>query len=526
MAGNKPYNDPKKFASALRRFKSWQRMAEHFTQQGYPISEASIRRLAKKFDITLIDAHKDDVKVDPGLSKAEALDKKAKKALSEAKALAAKAKRDAVEFQKAATKELKEYKDALDKQFKQRLKEEIREATPAELAEYEQKLLRASQTATKYKKIAAQLARETNIIDEVSKVLQPVVEKAALPAVKRPDKLAGKSDDPFSLLLSLNDIHWGEIIDPRKINGLNAYSPNIAARRIEHVVDTVRLWAHNYRQVGEVDELVVLLNGDNFSGMHAIHPDESVEYARIGKQAMDSALVISQAIWELSHDFPKVRIIAPAGDNHTRSTRRNATSAVAVETSWSSMHHEMIASLLSRLSHVSMHIASSYQTFFDIKGFTWAAAHGHSLKGGGGGLGIPAYALKRLYDSTVSKGVIMAKNTDLDSFETVEEATSVISGIVQHLIIGHFHQMFYAQFSGGDVRIAPSLKGPDSFSNDILAKYSPSAQSLIAIHPKHDIVADHVINVQHIVDEGKTRYSWGALEGELTTAEIMSNWIG
>lgn len=523
---DKPYYDPKTFEKVFRKQKSWSAMAAHFASLGHDVSETTIRRLAKKFELSLADLHRDaPPRADRGVTKAEAKAAAAREALAEAKRIEREAERRVREVKREAEKHVRDTARELERSFNQRVAEATREATPQELAKAEQRIIKAEQKALKFRQIAGELARDTNIIEEVGDLLRPLVQNFQFPELETPTHLEGKTDDPFTLLLSLNDIHFGDIVDPTRINNINAYSPNIAARRLEHVVDMTKVWAHNYRQIGEVDELVVLLNGDNFSGMHQIHPDEAVEYARVGKQAMDSALLIAQAVWELSHFFPKVRVIAPAGDNHTRSTRRNATSSVAIETSWSSLHHEMIASLLGNVKHIDFNFGASYQVFFDVKGHTWAAAHGHMLKGGGGQLGIPAYALKRLHDATVSKGVIMAKNLDPTEFDSVEEAAGVITGIAKHTIIGHFHQQFYAQFNGGDVRIAPSLKGSDSFTNDVLAKYSPAAQSLFAIHPEHDVIADHTINVQHIVSEGETRFQWGALEGGQTAAQIMREWM-
>jgi hypothetical protein len=523
-----PWKDPKTFVKVFKKVakesptRVWVGMASYFTTQGNPVSETTIRRAAAKHEVTLQDAHSPETsKVASVAEKARAVTRQAKDAAQEARAQARDIEKDAARRVKELEREFAQQLKAASKEAKEQALAEAREATPKELADYEKRIIKSEQKANKYRQIASHLAREDNIIGELEKRIQPYLENLVLPQVETPTHLQGISEDPISLLLSLNDIHWGEQIEPERVNNLNAYSPNIAARRLQHIVDTTRVWAENYRRIGEVDELVVLLNGDNFSGMHNIHPDEANEYARIATQAMDSALVIAQAIWELSHDFPKVRIIAPAGDNHTRSTRRNATSAVAIETSWSSVHHEMIASLLGHTDHISFNIAPSYQVFFDIKGFSWAACHGHSLKGGGGQLGIPAYALKRLYEASVQKSVTLAKN---QMGATSDEIAALLRGVVDHVVLGHFHQQFYAQFNGGDVRITPSLKGADTFSLDILGKYNPAAQSLFAIHPDHDVIADHTINVQHIAEEGHTRYKWGALTGGETASQIFKEW--
>lgn len=506
-----PWKDRATFLAIHAQVGEWQAMAHYFASQGTPVTEATIRRWAKKHGVhsmknaPLVVAKAEDIKA----IKQQASDaiKEAERARKEAEKLAIVAQRDA--DRRVAEAEARP-----------------RIATPKELVEIEKEREKLRAKVSKYRTVATQLAREGNLLDEVNELILPYVQQLkVIPPIKRPKKVDGYSDSAMSLMLSLNDIHWGEVLDPKLVNNLNAYSPNIAARRLEYVVDTTRVWGQNYRNVGEVDELVILLNGDNFSGMHQIHPDEANEYARIAKQAVDCALVTAQAIAELAHDFPYIRVIAPAGDNHTRSTRRSPTSAAALETSWSSMYHEIIASLLSHVDHVEFDIAPSYQVFFDVKGYTWAACHGHNLKGGGGNLGIPAYALKRLHESSVNKTVTLAQNVDWENIDSVEKAMETLTGIVNHTILGHFHQQFYAQFNGGDVRIAPSLKGADTFSLDVLAKYNPAAQSLFAIHPEHDVIGDHTIVCQHITTEGDTRYRWGALEGGDTAAQIMKDWL-
>lgn len=487
MSAAEPWSAKETFAAVMKVCGSWSEMARSFTESGSSVSESTIRRWAKKHGL-----------YEDYLS-------------------------DRLDAAKAEAKELREVKEELEREI-ERVKKEPRKVKPRELIQAEKELSRARAAASQYKKMVKESSARENMLDEVRDLIIPSVEDLVIPAPKaKPPKPPKDTSESVSLVLSINDMHWGELIDSRTVNGLNAYSPTIAAKRLEHVVDVTRAWIDNYNSLGGVEEVVVLLNGDNFSGMHNLHPDEAVEYARIAKQSADSALVIAQAIAELAADAPSVRVVVPAGDNHTRGTKKNATSAVALGTSWSSMHHELIASLLRNQSNVSMKIYPSYQAFFDVQGRTWAACHGHALRGGGGALGIPAYSLKKLLDATVQKTLTMQNVDWLDELFG-EDAPNI--GIAKHLIIGHFHQQFMAQFNGGDVRIAPSLKGADAYSLDQLSKYNPAGQTLMVVHPRHDIVADHAINVQHIMNEdGGSRYEWGALEGVDTAVEIYDNWL-
>ena len=385
------------------------------------------------------------------------------------------------------------------------------QAEPSELAAMRRRLERALADSRALKAENRELARGANLLDDVRDLLSPVVDGLVLPKPRtvRPSK---PRKQPVSLVLHLCDLHWGEIVDPDLVSGDNAYSPEIAARRLQHGVDTTLLWIDNYTQLAGVDEVVVVVNGDTVSGQHIIHPDSADEYARIAKQVLDAGLVVAQAIRDIASNVRRVRVIGTQG-NHPRSTRRMPTGRARSETSWETLLHEFVAALLIRAENVEFHIARGYKTHVRIGPSIWAFAHGDAMKGGGGNLGIPAYALKRTHDATRDRSVTRARSSD----------TLGIDDIVKHTRVGHFHLYTKWQVGEGDIAIAPSPKGVDPFVTDLLEKYSPAGFLLEAVHPEHDVIGDHVISVQHIMDaSGPCRYSWGALEDGTPAAALMA----
>jgi hypothetical protein len=481
---DKPWASKDAFTRVHALCGTWTGMAAYWVAAGYQTTEATVRRWADVHGINSNDA------------KSPALKDENRDLKNQIKIL-----------EKTIKNTTKEYEKKL-----QEIESLPRDATPEELVSAEKELEKARARANRFKVVAQSLARGSNFVDEVKEELQGCLDEVSMEVVSVKPPKPPKNDDPVSLVLGLSDIHWGDTVDSDTVNGLNNYNPNIACLRLERVVDVTTAWAHNYSAFSGVDELVLLLNGDNINNAAGLHPEESTDYAKVCKQVLDSALVLSQVIMELSQIFPKVRVVAASSDNHSRSTKKSATSSVARATSWNTMLNELIAAYTNHLPNIEYEFGTAYLTLFGVKGFTWALSHGHFIKGGSGNAGVPLNGLKKLNDVAVSKSVTNLRNADFNNISTLEEAIALIRSVVSVVLVGHHHQSALAQFNGSEGRIMPSLKGPDTYSLDVLNKYNPPAQSLFAVSKKHGIIGDHTINVQDIRQEGNTRYTYGALE--------------
>jgi hypothetical protein len=475
----KPWESKETFADVLDKCGSWVEMARYFKRLGYSVTETTIRRWADKHDL-----------------RAWYLEDKLKRSQDE-------------------VKELKDEVERLTKEL-----DSPRTATPTELVAAERELEKAKARVAKYKTIAQSLARNANMMDDIKEHLGGFLDDVKIKPINVKPPKASKNNSPVSLVLGLSDGHVFDTVDPRTVNGQNNYNVNIACKRLERVVDVTTTWGENYAAFCGVDELIILLNGDNISNMDGIHPEESTDTARICKQVLNGAMLYAQVITELAQVFPKIRVICSADDNHSRTTKKSATSSVSRDTSWNTILNEFVAAHTIHLPNVDFYMGESYLTFFDVKGSTWCLTHGHNVKGGGMA-GVPVNGLKKLNDIAVSKSVAAIKSTDLDSITSMDEAIALMRGLVSVVLAGHHHQSFGMQQNGTEVRVMPSLKGPDTFSLDILGKYSPAEQALFAVSADQGIIGDHTIHLQDIVEESPTRYVLGALEGTQPSSHIL-----
>lgn len=351
------------------------------------------------------------------------------------------------------------------------------------------------------------LAKRENMLEDIRDMMAPAITALTLPAPKQLPKRAKKRRKPVILVWHATDIHWGEIVEGRTIQDLNAYSPEIAAMRLQYTVDTILRLADNYEAEHGIDEIVYVENGDGIGG--AIHPDSTEYYARAGKQVVDFSMVQAQILSELAQRFPKVRYIGTTG-NHPRSqAHRTPTGSSRQQSSWESLIHEMTAALVMNIPNIDFEIAQGYTITTQIGPSRWAFSHGDAARGGGGQLGIPAYALKRQHDATREWSMVLAQLTAL-----------TVDSVVKHSRYGHFHSLFYWQAGAADICLAPSPKGVDTYVLDSLGKYGPPQFLVEVVHPEHDLIAQHPIDLTGIGD-GTSRYHWGAMESDQPAAKLM-----
>jgi hypothetical protein len=410
--------------------------------------------------------------------------------------------------------------------------EVVKEVPPADYVALETKVRRLQDQHARRERDWKEMSRQANIGDRIMDAIAPRLQEIQIPTVRKP-KIATGDRSPVTLMAPLSDIHWGKVFFEAQTGGLNAYGPEIAARRLQHVVDVIGAWKKNYEAQGRpVERLVVPMIGDNFNGN--LHPEDEDNYADSLVQCIDVSLVLAQMIAEMAHWFPRIDIVAPAGDNHTRLTKKSATSAKAFGTTLNTVMMTSIAMLLRGIKHVKVHMDISHQTYFNIYGKTYGACHGNMLKGGGGSLGIPAYGMRRHHDGSIAETVILAKRharelkfeKDTPLEERLSRMYSILEGIVDFSLVGHFHTRQVLEFTTGALYLLPSAMGPDPYARDALRKPGSMArQMLFAIHPKLDIIGEHEIRLNQFMDHSATsRYKWGVIDNGGDAASLMNEW--
>jgi hypothetical protein len=245
-----------------------------------------------------------------------------------------------------------------------------------------------------------------------------------------------------ALISSWNDLHYGSNTDADSINGLYSYSPEIARERMAHIVDHVTEQINTH----DIEDVVIVLNGDNANGMTGLHPDESTDTERIAVQIRDAAGLFASKLWDLNERHPNVsfRVIGTRG-NHTRSTLKSPTSATDFGLSWEMLMFELVKA--HGPDAFDYHHEMSYRTYFEAGGVWCVAAHGHMLSGGGI-THVPEAGVKKFCE---------------DADWALREMNGNKLGLA---LLAHFHRLYQCEWRHVTAFIAPSPKGPDSFGRD------------------------------------------------------------
>jgi hypothetical protein len=245
-----------------------------------------------------------------------------------------------------------------------------------------------------------------------------------------------------------SDWHVEETVESKSVNGLNAYSLDVADRRIRDFFSAVVTLTEIERHGTEIDTCVLWLGGDLMSGYiheelqetNSLSPTETLLWLRER---------LAGGINLLAGTFDKV-IVATSYGNHGRTTKK-PRHATGYRNSYEWLLYRMMAQ--ESQSGVSWVVADSYFNYLNLYGRTIRLHHGDSLsyQGGIGGLTIPVEKAIASWN----KGRV----ADLDVF-------------------GHWHQQQQNPkwVSNG------SLIGYNAYALSIKAAYEPAQQTFFLLH--------------------------------------------
>lgn len=148
--------------------------------------------------------------------------------------------------------------------------------------------------------------RERARQEELNEILIKSVESGSLPRLNyEPHEIEPSDND---LLVSLNDIHYGAIVD----NYWNKYNSDICRSMMSRYIDRIVAIAKTHRS----ENCVVWANGDEISGN--IHYSIAVtNKENVIEQIKGVSELISEFLAELSKHFRSVSFVSVAG-NHSR----------------------------------------------------------------------------------------------------------------------------------------------------------------------------------------------------------------
>ena len=263
-----------------------------------------------------------------------------------------------------------------------------------------------------------------------------------------------------------SDWHYGEVVDPEQIGGVNSFNHKIAKQRIQLLTDTVvdLCFNHMGQASAKYPGIIVCLAGDMVGG--DIHEELANTNDRTTLQSVnDLTDILGGCIEALASKFNNVFLPCVVG-NHGRSTRKPPSKNV-VFTNYDWSIYCNLERYFWKDKRIQFKVSSETDVLFRSYGHRFLLTHGDNLgvKGGDGIIG----ALGPIMRGALKIGRSEAQiGRDFDT-----------------LLMGHWHEFM----TPPGVIVNGTLKGYDEFAKVRLrARYQPPTQALLFTHPKHGII--------------------------------------
>lgn len=179
--------------------------------------------------------------------------------------------------------------------------------------------------------------------------------------------------------LLVSDLHWGEVVDGRQINGVNQYNLDIAHSRIRHLAERAVHLCKIISPKMEYPGLVLPLGGDMFSGN--IH-DELTATNELN--SMPCVLdLYGTLVWMIKFfldHFPAVFIPCVTG-NHGRDTKK-IWAKDRHHTSFDWLLYCLLAKYFEQDKRVTFLIPDGPDAYYQVYSHTYLLTHGDQFKGG------------------------------------------------------------------------------------------------------------------------------------------------
>lgn len=250
-----------------------------------------------------------------------------------------------------------------------------------------------------------------------------------------------------SAIICATDWHLEKNIVPSTVSGLNEFNLDIAAKRIDKFWQKSAYMIDLWRNVADVDEVILWLGGDLINNY--LH-DEDVESNFCGPT--EAVLLVQEHVASgldfLAANGCEVNRIVTNYGNHGRSTRYTRP-ATGWKTSWEYLAYK---NLERWYPNINWQITHGYLNYQDVQGYKVRFHHGENVKyyGGVGGLTIPMNKAVQAWDKS--------RRADLT-------------------INGHFHQYldYWSWVSCG------CLCGMDAYAQSIKAEYQEPTQTIVFV---------------------------------------------
>jgi hypothetical protein len=300
-----------------------------------------------------------------------------------------------------------------------------------------------------------------------SKILGLANETVEPPKWLTPIRTPGAGQHVPTLMLS--DLHWGETVYSRQVNGVNEYNVAIAQQRLRTAIERTVDLCKMHMVAPKYPGIVCALGGDMLSG--DIHEELSeTNDLPVMPAMLDLFGCLIWAIGRLADEFGKVFVPCVTG-NHGRNTRKpRAKSRNYSNFDW--LLYQFLSRHFSGDKRVQFLIPDGSDAHWSVFGHRYCLTHGDQFRGGDGMIGALGPIIRGDHKKRSRNGQI-----DL-GYDT--------------LLLGHWHQLIQLQ----RLIVNGSLKGYDEYAASGNFGFEPPQQALWLTHSQRGITFSMPVQVE------------------------------
>jgi hypothetical protein len=256
-------------------------------------------------------------------------------------------------------------------------------------------------------------------------------------------------------ILMFSDIHFSEVVEAYKVNGINEYNIGIAKERI---LTLLKENLKHARYTG-ANFLYIFMLGDIVSGI--IHEElRETNESLIIPALLDIYKYLISLLDQYKSQYDMVIIYAVVG-NHGRLTEKKKCKN-KVQDNFEYLFYKMMETYFAKDSKIKMVVSESPTLIARVGDLSWFLNHGDTFKTSGNFLGLPIQGVAR---------DIIKENA---MFQDIGESIDAVA-------MAHFHKpCFFYSLDNKPIYINPSVIGGTDYSiYDLHNSFPPGQWSLV-----------------------------------------------
>lgn len=274
-----------------------------------------------------------------------------------------------------------------------------------------------------------------------------------------------------------SDWHWGEVVNPAEVAGVNNFNRTVAKQRLKKLVSSTIDLCFNHMTNPDYPGIVIMLGGDMITGnIHEELQDTNEGYVQQTLLELQEELIT--ALTHMADKFGRVFIPCVIG-NHGRMTHRPRMKG-RVFTSFEWNLYCQLERHFKNDKRIQFLIPEETDAYFSVLGHRFLLTHGDTLGVNGG------------------DGIIGALGPIARGAFKVGRSEKQIGRDFDTMVIGHWHT-YVPRGDSIPVIVNGALKGYDEYARlGLRVPYTRPSQALWFVHEKYGITAQWQIYLDQL----------------------------